>query len=163
MECQMKERKTVMKAVKDIKVTGYGLRVTGYRLWVIVLLAVLPIVASAVEYKNMYQPTGYDRQRTTMLAETPTAVFQSTSTLAGSGSAYSATPMLAEDGTATYEGASNGPRRAKMGGSGTPSTPGQGSEENQFPLGDALIPLLLFALTYGAWGLIRRKKQITKN
>ena len=142
-----------MKAIKDIKVTGY-------RLSVVVLLAVLPIVASAVEYKNMYRPTGYDRQRTTMLAETPTAVFQSTSTLAGSGSAYSAAPMLAEDGTATYEGA-GGPRRAEMGGTGTPgtpSTPGQGSQENQFPLGDALIPLLLFALAYGAWILTRRQK-----
>ena len=138
-----------MKAIKDIKVKGC-------RFSVVVLLTVLPIVANAVEYKNMYRPTGYDRQRTTMLAETPTAVFQSTSTLAGSGSAYSATPILAEDGTATYEGA-GGPRRAPST-PGTPSTPGQGSQENQFPLGDAFIPLLLFALAYGAWILTRRKK-----
>jgi hypothetical protein len=155
----MKERKTVMKAIKVIKVTGYRLQVTGYRLWVIVLLAVLPIVASAVEYKNMYRPTGYE-QRTTVLAEAPTAVFQSTSTLAGSGSAYSATPTLDEDGTATYEGASSGPRRAKMGGTGTPgtpSTPGQGSQENQFPLGDAFIPLLLMVMAYATSILLRRR------
>ena len=145
-----------MKAIKDIKVMGCGIQVTGYRLWVMVLLAVLPIVASAVEYKNMYQPTGYDRQRTTMLAETPTAVFQSTSTLAGSGSAYSATPMLAEDGTAMYEGA-GAPRRTPAT-PGTPFTPGQGSEENQFPLGDALIPLLLMVMAYATYLLLRRRK-----
>ncbi len=142
-----------MKAIKDIKVTGC-------RLSVVVLLAVLPIVANAVEYKNMYRPTGYERQQASMMAEVPTAVFQSTSTLAGSGSAYSATPTLAEDGTATYEGA-GGPRRAEMGGTGTPgtpSTPGQGSQENQFPLGDALIPLLLMVMAYATYLLLRRRK-----
>lgn len=143
MECQMKERKTVMKSrIEKIMMIG--------------LLTVLPIVASAVEYKNMYQPTGYDRQRTTMLAEAPTVVFQSTSTLAGSGSAYSATPMLAEDGTATYEGA-GGPRRTPST-PGTPFTPGAGEKENQFPLGDALIPLLLMVMAYATSVLLRRRK-----
>ena len=127
------------------------------KIMMIGLLAVLPIVASAVEYKNMYQPTGYDRQRTTMLAETPTAVFQSTSTLAGSGSAYSATPMLAEDGTATYEGAGGSRRTPST--PGTPYTPGQGEEENQFPIGDALIPLLLMVMAYATYLLLRRRKR----
>lgn len=117
------------------------------------LLAMMPIVASAVEYKTMYHPAGYDRQWTTMLAEAPAAAFQSTSTLAGSGSAYSATPMLAEDGTATYEGASRGPKRAP----GTPSTPGQGSVDNQFPLGDGIIPLLIMLMAYATCIYIRRK------
>ena len=54
-----------------------------------------------------------------------------------------------------------GPRKAP---------PGTGGESTydpnnpQFsPIGDALIPLLLFALAYGAWILTRRKKQITEN
>ena len=125
------------------------------------LLAMMPIVVSAVEYKTMYHPAGYDRQWTTMLAEAPEAAFQSTSTLAGSGSAYSATPMLGEDGTATYEGASNGPRRAKMGGTGTPSTPGQGSQENQFPLGDAVLPLLALAILYAAFLFLHFRRRQT--
>ena len=119
------------------------------------LLAMMPIVASAVEYKTMYQPAGYDRQQTTMLAEAPTAAFQSTSTLTGSGSAYTATPMLAEDGTATYDGAS-GPKRV-LRAPGTPSTPGQGSNENQFPLGDGIIPLLIMLMAYATCIFLRRK------
>ena len=119
------------------------------------LLALMPIVASAVEYKTMYHPAGYDRQWTTMLAEAPAAAFQSTSTLTGSGSAYTATPMLAEDGTATYDGAS-GPKRV-LRAPGTPSTPGQGSAENQFPLGDGIIPLLIMLMAYATCIFLRRK------
>ena len=125
------------------------------KIMMIGLLAMMPIVIFAVEYKNMYRPSGYE-QRATMLADAPTAVFQSTSTLAGSGSAYSATPMLEEDGTATYEGA-GGPRRAPST-PGTPYTPGQGSQENQFPIGDALIPLLLMVMAYATYLLLRRRK-----
>ena len=54
-----------------------------------------------------------------------------------------------------------GPRKAP---------PGTGGESTydpnnpQFsPIGDALIPLLLFALAYGAWILTRRKKLTTNN
>ena len=52
-------------------------------------------------------------------AEQPNAVFQSTSTMTGSGSSYSANPTLNSDGTASYNEATtstrnSGPRRAKM-------------------------------------------------
>lgn len=54
-----------------------------------------------------------------------------------------------------------GPRKAPPGGGGEsgydPHNPNFG------PVGDALIPLLLFALTYGAWILTRRKKLTTNN
>ena len=89
-----------------------------------------------------------------------TTVFQSTSTMMGSGSAYSATPTLNEDGTASLNGTS-GSHRAKKNTPatpGSPSTPGQGKEENQFPLGDALFPLLVMALAFAGITYFRRKR-----
>ena len=54
----------------------------------------------------------------TTQAEQPNTVFHSTSTMQGSGSAYSANPTLNADGTAAYNRAAvytpSGPYRAKM-------------------------------------------------
>ena len=97
-------------------------------------------------------------------AEQPNATFQSTSTMTGSGSTYSSNPSLNEDGTASYQGASYspaGPRKAKKDGAGTPgtpSTPGQGQQENQFPLGDAMWPLLAMLAVYCAARVYRRRR-----
>ena len=85
----------------------------------------------------------------------PNAVFHSTSTMMGSGSQYSANPTLNTDGTATYNGA---PVSA-------PSSPYRAKKENptvdpndpgNVPLGDALIPLTLFA---GAYLIIRAARR----
>lgn len=96
----------------------------------------------------------------------PSHVFQSTSTMSGSGSSYSASPMLNSNGTAAYNGAtyapSRGPRRAKMdenpfgdqtiGGTTNPNEPGT-------PIGDALLPLFLFALAYAGYKVLARRKK----
>ena len=99
----------------------------------------------------------------TQQAEQPNAVFQSTSTMTGSGSTYSANPTLNTDGTATYEGAANtpakGPNRAKMsdwgdgGLGGDPNGPGN-------PIGDAVLPLLLMSLAFCALIYLRRRKTV---
>ena len=144
----LKERSQVMKELSLIigKVAVIG------------LLALMPIVVNAVEYKNMYRPTRYDRYLATTQAGAPTAVFQSTSTLAGSGSAYSATPMLDEDGTATLGGASapakapGGPRRIV-----NPDGDDDDDTENGTPIGDALLPLLLLACAYLCTRVFRKK------
>ena len=85
--------------------------------------------------------------------EQPNAAFQSTSTLSGSGSSYSANPTLNNDGTATYENATpsnmstgSGPRRTRPTG-----------HDNQ-PLGDTLIPLLLMSLAFCGYLYLRRKR-----
>ena len=134
--------KTMKRNIANVKVMGYGLPVI-----VILLVMALPTMA---------QPFG--NQPVTQ----PTAVFQSTSVMQGSGSAYSANPILNSDGTAAYSGSSSstvsGPRRAKMddpapsnpfggqtiGNVGNPNEPGT-------PIGDALIPLMLFACAYFIW------------
>jgi hypothetical protein len=92
-------------------------------------------------------------------AEQPNAAFQSTSTLTGSGSQYSANPTLNSDGTATYNGASSpakGPNKAKKvdfegDEPNTPLNPGE-------PLGDTLLPLLLFSLAFCGYLYLRRKR-----
>ena len=91
---------------------------------------------------------------------TSVIAFRSTSMMAGSGSAYSSSPMLTENGLATYSGAPSGPRREGAGTPGTPTTPGAGEKENQFPLGDALLPMMLMAILFAAFITLRRRKKV---
>ena len=95
----------------------------------------------------------------------PNAVFHSTSTMMGSGSAYSANPTLNADGTAAYNRAAvytpSGPYQAKKEGTGTPTTnPGDvsaGDQDNTpTPLGEAVLPMMLMA---GAYLIIRAARR----
>ena len=92
-----------------------------------------------------------------MMATAPTASFQSTSTMSGSGSAYSSNPSLNDDGTAAYNSASYAPARAISGPNRiAPVTP----EGDPTPVGDEILPLLLMALVAGA--VIVTKKRLIK-
>ena len=123
-----------------------NVKIKGYRLAVIVILAMMPIMMSAVEYKNMYQPVEGRMQPGAQVQTTsPSATFQSTSTLTGSGSALSATPMLGADGTATLDGAVSTPAQAPSGPRRTITNP---DDDVENPIGDAVLPLLLLALAY---------------
>ena len=133
-----------------------SVKIIGYRLAAIVLLAMLPIVMSAVEYKNSYKPSGISNQRAAgVQVAAPSAAFQSTSTLPGSGSALSATPMLGDDGTATLEGAASAPAQA-------PNGPRKSSvfddDDEDMPLGDAVLPLLFMSLAFCGYLYLRRKR-----
>ena len=85
---------------------------------------------------------------------TPVTAFRSTSTMVGSGSTYSSTPKLSENGTATYSGESSsnqqpsGPRKII-----TP--PNSGTQQ---PIGDAVIPLLTMLAVYCATRGYRRRR-----
>ena len=92
--------------------------------------------------------------------EQPNVVFQSTSVMTGSGSQYSANPMLNDNGTASYNGASyapaKAPRKATMDDDETTIvTPG--NTGSQAPVGDAIIPLLLMVMAYATIVFLRRK------
>ena len=96
-------------------------------------------------------------------AEQPNAAFQSTSTMTGSGSSYSANPTLNSDGTAAYSNASysssqnSGPRRAKH----STDSPGEVDttvDKENSPLGDAVLPLLLMSLSFCGYLYLRRKR-----
>ena len=96
-------------------------------------------------------------------ADQPNASFQSTSTMTGSGSSYSANPTLNSDGTAAYSNASysssqnSGPRRAKH----STDSPGEVDttvDKENSPLGDAVLPLLLMSLSFCGYLYLRRKR-----
>jgi len=92
--------------------------------------------------------------------EQPNAIFQSTSTMGGSGSAYSSNPTLDENGTANSPAASapSGPRKAKAGTTPPPPVIDENDSGNT-PVGDAVLPLLLMAMAFGGVIYLRRRKQ----
>lgn len=96
----------------------------------------------------------------TKYAEKPSVVFQSTSTMMGSGSTYSANPTLNTDGTAYYNGAAaSGPRRVKMDDPVTPPNPETDDDDkDNTPLGDAVLPLLLCSLAFCGVVYLRKRK-----
>ena len=98
---------------------------------------------------------------------TTTEPFRSTSAMQTSGSVYSANPTLEGNGTASYGGSVNpknrGLRKADNNHdgyddeTGLPVTSGTGG--SQQPLGDAVLPLLLFACAYLGWSLFFRRRR----
>ena len=90
-------------------------------------------------------------------ASAPSATFQSTSSMPGSGSSYSATPSLNADGTVAYEGGSYTSAKAPLIGGPRKSTP---NPPDPTPLGDAVLPLLLMALAFCGITYLRRKKAL---
>lgn len=102
----------------------------------------------------------------TQQAEQPNAVFQSTSTMKGSGSTYSSNPTIGANGTATYNGAAyspGGPRRlpgTQQGDEETGELDGghETRETDPNPVGDAVLPLLACAIVFCGYIAIRRKR-----
>ena len=95
----------------------------------------------------------------TLWTDMPIADFQSTSTMDGSGSAYSSNPTLDEDGTASSPSGSpaKAPSAPKRG-LGLPGVPDTTDDPGNVPIGDAALPLLLMALGY-AFVRYRRKQR----
>lgn len=146
-----------------MKTTKNTVTMKVYRLAIMVMMAVLPALmgawqAQAVEYKNMYQGvhrqmSGYNGQ-----ASVPTVSFQSTS-------AYSGNWSQPEVSTINADGSVNeGAYMAHRGGmrkdlSGNPGTPDENDDdEEQQPIGDAVIPLMLLACAYAIYMVYRRKR-----
>ena len=93
-------------------------------------------------------------------ASAPSATFQSTSSMPGSGSEYSSNPTLNADGTAAYLGEANSssktnhqPRRAKKEDQNNPEI-----LDGDNPIGDAVLPLFLCALAFCGVVYLRRKR-----
>lgn len=140
--------------------------------WILVmgLLIVLSCAmeAKAVDYRNSYQPSvngGLYRAGMYQEATAPVATFQSTSAYSSPEWAESATPMLNSDGTVNGSAYMGGPRRLGSGpstptpsGTNGPGTPDEPEDENQQPLGDALLPLFLLACAYAVYKVSRRRK-----
>ena len=136
----------------------------------LMILAFLPALlsaaqAQAVDYKNVYMSSqqgtyanpGYQVQTTA-----PSAAFQSTSAYSSQWvEQENATPMLNSDGSVNDEAYGVGPKRRpgsirKDG----PGTPGEGSGDEDQPLGDGMWPLMLCACAYLIVRATRKEKKI---
>jgi len=122
----------------------------------------------ALSFSAMAQIFGATQQEKQQAfgASAPSAAFQSTSTMSGSGSTYSANPELNADGSATYEGASYAPAKSirrpggvRKDGDGDEdeSNPGKTNYDN--PLGDAVLPLMLLLCAYAGYKKVRARKE----
>ena len=130
----------------------------------------------ASEPRTAYQsmrPAAYQDTRSTQQMTAPAVSFQSTGTLMGSGSAYSSRPAIGTNGVAYAPSTASSLRISRplregeeeeeeTGGtgdfSGNGGTPGiQVQNPDQLPLGDALLPLLLFALAYASSRALSRR------
>lgn len=130
----------------------------------------------AVTYEPQKPLKRYSHPMPVMTATAPTATFQSTSSLPTSGSVYTTTPALNENGTVNEEaygvGRRNvsGPRRVGGpgsvgneddeggGGSGLNQESQNDNSENGSPIGDAVLPLLLCALAFCGVLYMRKRK-----
>ena len=111
----------------------------------------------AISFTAVAQITGSTQQeeQNAFGASAPSAAFQSTSSMSGSGSTYSANPELNADGTATLEGASYSPAKPKK-----PGTIHKAPPINPDPLGDAVLPLLFMSIAFGMFVYFRRKQTL---
>ena len=90
-------------------------------------------------------------------AQQPNTVFQSTSTMAPTGSQYSSNPTLNSNGTAVAP--TSGPYKAKKDDVLPPPPTVDPNDTGNTPIGDALIPLMLCACAYL---IIRARKRANK-
>ncbi len=128
--------------MKNVKVIGYGLLVLG------MLLVGMPT-----------QAQGFKNQKSEDRVQTQN--FQSTSTMTPVGSAYSANPMLNEDGTAYNPAQAASP--AKAGGGPRKIGPGVSEtidEKDKVPVGDAVLPLTLCAMLFAGVIALRRRRSV---
>lgn len=150
----------MMKILSNMKHT------TIHRVCISALLLVLGIGhISAVVYSpykgKSIQRTGgiYSTAEAARGAAIPISSFQSTSTLSGGTRSDAATPLINTDGSvagSAYMGSISAPTGPlKASGTGTPG--GDLNKDDQQPLGDALIPLLLLASAYAVYKVARRR------
>ena len=84
--------------------------------------------------------------------------FQSTSTLAGSGSAYSSAPMLNADGTAMLPSTSYSPYNTSTVSGPRKANAFDGEEDGDMPLGDGMWVMTVLAIVYAGWIARKRRK-----
>lgn len=166
---EVRERKEVMKSIMKTIIRSTRL---------IIILAFLPALlsaaqAQAVDYKSTYkgvryeQPYQHAEYKVAATATAPTMGFQSTSVYSsqfGNGEQS----MLNSDGTVNNEaygvGSSHHPGSIRRAGPGTqvgPGTPGGAlNKDDQQPLGDGLMALMLCACAYLIVRATRKEEKI---
>ncbi len=129
--------------------------------YLLIAIGVLSVVGvAAATFGTPYQPQRRGAQYTQTYSEMPTLSMGSTgSAMMSSGSVL---PMAAVTGTTTTDqtSPSGGPRR--IGGN---TSGGSENREDPFvdPIGDAVLPLMLFACAYFIWRATRKRRVKTLN
>ena len=135
--------------------------------YILIAIGVLSVVSvMAATFGKPYQPQRRGAQYAQTYSEMPTL---SMSTLnAAMMSSGSALPMAAVTGTTSADDYAplSGPRRAKKEVGGGEDT--EDEEENTHigepsPIGDAVLPLMLFACAYFIWRATRKRRVKTLN
>jgi len=115
------------------------MKVISLCVWVIGLLLVSTPVMAQVGNSDLYETA-------------PGVTFQSTSTMQTSGSMYAKQPVMDADGNAVYRVDAADPSQQQ--GSGPRKINPVAAPS---PVGDALVPLMLFALLFSALIFLRRR------
>lgn len=126
----------------------------------VILISSLLLAISFTAMAQIFGAT-HGEERKAFGATAPSATFHSTSTLPGSGSAYSSNPSLNEDGTASYEGASYSPAKAAGHPGGIKKNPIIEGDGN-VPLGDGWLPLMLLLCAYSIYKVRARKERLSQ-
>lgn len=124
-----------------------------------VALVALPSMAQSFSSKR-----SVDNDQQAAQSFSTTEPFRSTSAMQTSGSVYSANPTLNDDGTAYNPvAAAENTSSAKAGRGvrkdGLPSTPNTEGQQDNTPIGDAVLPLMLMALAYLGVRVFSRRKR----
>lgn len=163
----------------NMKTTKNTITMKVYRLAIMVMMAVLPALsgawqAQAVTYHPLpanSQRSYYNRPATSYgMQSAPSVSFQTSGSMMNTGSAYSSNPMIGTNGQAYSPSTRIGGIR-KTGEyddtedddeyGGNAGTPGGTVEENdQLPIGDAVLPLMLLACAYLILRATRRRREI---
>lgn len=130
--------------------------------YILSLIAILSVVSvAAATFGKPYQPQGHGVQYASSYTQMPTLPMSSTgSAMMQSGSAL---PMAAVSGTTTADdnapARSSRPRRVGedegFEGGDEPDVPA-----NPFPLGDAMLPMMLLIGAYCGYVTLRRRKHV---
>ncbi len=120
------------------------------KLYISILFCIVAVSTWAQTYRNTYTPSE-PREYEVIQSQ------QIMKTGAHDGTIYepfSSTTPSEQSVIGAAQTTSNGPHRAKR----DFDTPGEENQSNEFPLGDAALPLMLFAVAFGGVIAFRRKR-----
>ncbi len=135
----------------------------------VMILAFLPALlsaaqAQAVDYKNNYQPSGISIHPSAASGQvaTPATTFHSTSAYSGQWEEQgSMTPMLNSDGTVNNEAYGVG-QNEPSGHHGRVRRVNNPEDDEENPLGDGWLPLMLLLCAYAIYKVRARKEGLSQ-
>ena len=137
------------------------------------LLGAMQAMATTFSPAKPQPQTQQQVQPVYMETAAPSATFRSTSVMAGSGSSYTPTPVLNENGTVNEHAYAGRPARPGLrrdpgiiGDEGENESSGDTGLDDgtdvEPPVGDGLWPLMFLALAFAGYVALRRRRALSK-